>query len=144
MPVRRWRRRPVDALANRMRHSTMVSGSPVFGARTIRSTVSHLGNHEKAPVGGGGSDAAVVGPETGPNARRWDSSDLLSLRELRREEEEATTTTPRFRAEDIKELVMERNIPVCGPDDKAKVKETLIREPLRVCERQPGMGDRAE
>ena len=75
LPVRRWRRRTVGALANRMSHaggfSIMVSGSPDFCARTTRSTVrgvevpnrqrtSYFGNHEKTPVGRGGSDAAVV------------------------------------------------------------------------------------
>ena len=84
--VRRCRRRPVDTLANRMSHaggvSMVVSGSPDFVARTTRSTVrgvevpnrqrtSYFGNHEKTPVGRGGSDAAVVVQ----NARRWDSSD---------------------------------------------------------------------
>ena len=65
----------MDALANRMSHaggfSIMVSGSPDFCARTTRRTVrgvevpnrqrtSYFGDHEKTPVGRGGSDAAVV------------------------------------------------------------------------------------
>ena len=64
LPVRRWRRQPVDALARRMLHegdvSIMVSGRPDFGARTSRSTASYLGTREKAPVGKGDSDAAVA------------------------------------------------------------------------------------
>ena len=47
----------------------------------------------------------------------------LSMRELRQEEEELQPepkkllplSWKRFRAEEIKELVMERKIPVCGP-----------------------------
>ena len=46
LPVRRWRRRPVDALAHRMRHegdfSIMVSGSPDPRERTTRSKVRRL------------------------------------------------------------------------------------------------------
>ena len=75
LPVRRWRRRPVDAQAQRMRHegdvSIKVSGNPEFRERTIRSNVrrievsnrqqtNYLGNHEKAPTGRGGSDEAIV------------------------------------------------------------------------------------
>ena len=73
-PIRRWKRRPFDALRNRMRHDTgvsiMVSGCPGFVARATRGIVrgvevtnrqrtSYFG-HEKARVGRGGSDAAVV------------------------------------------------------------------------------------
>ena len=46
----------------------------------------------------------------------------------------------RFRAEVIKELAMERTIPIGGPDGKTKVKEALIRDLLRWCERQTGTG----
>ena len=69
----------------------------------------------------------------------------LALRELRQEEEELQPerkrllphTWKRFRAEEINELAMERNIPVRGPDGQAKVKDALIRDLLRWCERQP-------
>ena len=75
LPDRRWKRRSVDALANRMCHdgdvSIMVSGSSDSGGRTTRSIArgveapnrqrtSYLSNLEKAPFGRGGSDAAVV------------------------------------------------------------------------------------
>ena len=71
----RWRRRLVDALAHRMRHeddvSIMVSGRPDFGERKTRGEVrrvevsnrqqtNYSGHHEKAPVGQGGGDRAVV------------------------------------------------------------------------------------
>ena len=69
----------------------------------------------------------------------------LALRELRQEKEELQPERKRllphgwkrFQADEIKELAMERNIPVCGPDGKTKVKEALIRDLLRWCERQP-------
>ena len=69
----------------------------------------------------------------------------LALREVRREEEERQPERKRllppdwkrFRTQEIKELAMERIIPVCGPDGKAKAKEALIRDLLRWCERQP-------
>ena len=75
LPVRRWRRRPVDALSHRMRHvddvSIMVSDCPDFGERKTRGEVrrvevsnrqqtTYSGHHENAPVGRGGGDRAVV------------------------------------------------------------------------------------
>ena len=68
----------------------------------------------------------------------------LALREPRKQEEELQPERKRLlphgwksvRAEEIKELAMERNIPVCGPDGKTKVKEALIRDLLRWCERE--------
>ena len=78
----------------------------------------------------------------------WDSSDLLcaelSTKGGRASARAEETTSPprwkRFQAEEIKELVMEWNIPVCGLDGKAKVKEALVQDLLRWCERQPEMG----
>ena len=46
----------------------------------------------------------------------------------------------RFRAEEIEELALERNIPICGPNGKPQVKEALIRDLLRWCERQTDTG----
>ena len=69
------RRRPLDALAHRMRHeddvSIMVSGRSDFGERKTRGEVrgvevsnkqqtNFCGHHGKAPVGRGGSDRVVV------------------------------------------------------------------------------------
>ena len=68
----------------------------------------------------------------------------LALRELRRQEEELQPERKkllppgwkRIRAEEIKELALERNISMTGPDGKRQVKEALIRDLLRWCERQ--------
>ena len=65
----------------------------------------------------------------------------LAVREFGQEEEklqpERKKLLPpgwqRFRAEEIKELAMERNIPICEPNGKPQVKETLIRDLLRWC-----------
>ena len=72
----------------------------------------------------------------------------LALRELRQEEEELQPERKRLlppgwkriRAEEIKELAMERNIPIGGPTGKPQVKVALIRDLLRWCERQPAIG----
>ena len=72
----------------------------------------------------------------------------LALRELRHEEEELQPERKklllrgwkRFRVEEIKELAMERNISIYGPDGKPQVKEALIRDMLRWCERQTETG----
>ena len=42
-----------------------------------RQQTNYFGIHEKAPVGRGGGDRAIVVLVTGPNAIRWDSSDWL-------------------------------------------------------------------
>ena len=63
----------------------------------------------------------------------------LPLRELRQEEEELQLERKkllplgwkRLRAEEMKELAMERNIPICGPNGKPQVNEALIRDLLR-------------
>ena len=72
----------------------------------------------------------------------------LALRELRQEEEELQPERKKllppgwksFRTEEIKELAMEQNIPICGPNGKPQVKEALIRDLLRWCERQTETG----
>ena len=61
---------------------------------------------------------------TGPSARQW----AISF---------AGTPPRRYRVEEIKELAVERNISTSGPDGKPLVKEALIRDLLRWCERQP-------
>ena len=72
----------------------------------------------------------------------------LALREHRQEKEELQPERnkllpldwKRFRAEEIKELAMERDIPICGPNGKHQVKEALIRDLLCWCERQAETG----
>ena len=72
----------------------------------------------------------------------------LALRELRQEVEELQPERKkilppgwkRFRAGNIKELALELNIPICGPNGKPQVKEALIRDLMRWCERQTDTG----
>ena len=127
----------------------MVSGSPESGARTTRSTVRRVeisnwqqtryrGNREKTPVGRSDSDAAAV-VQRQDRTRETVGHLRLALREIRREEEELQPERrrrlppnwKRFRAEEVKELVIVQNILVCGTDGKGKVKEELIRDVLR-------------
>ena len=97
-----------------------------------RQQASDLRNHEKAPVEG----AVPQLLWSRDRAEREMVGHLrLALRELRREEEEQRKRLlppgwKRFRAEEIKEVVMERSVPVGGPDGKTKVKEALIRDLL--------------
>ena len=155
--VGRWRRRLVHAVAHRMRFeddvSIMVYGRPDPSERKTRSdvrrvevsnqqqTTNYNDHHEKASVGRGCSDRAV----SRDMAERETVGQVRSaLRELRRQEEELQPERKkllppgwkRIRAEEIKELALERNISMTGPDGKRQVKEALIRDLLRWCERQ--------
>ena len=141
LPVRRWRRRPVDALARRTLRegdvSIMVSGSPEFGERTTRSEVrreeastkqqtNYFGNHENAPVGRGGGDRAVVVEGQG---RTRDAAPIGTAGTLTRggrtsaREKETTPTwleeIPSGRDQGT-QLAVERNIPICGPNVSAR------------------------
>ena len=88
-----------------------------------RQQTNYSGNREKAPVGRGGGDRAVVVQGLG---RARDSGTAP----IRRKEEELQPGRKkllppgwkRFRAEEIKELAMERNISIYGPDGKPQVK----------------------
>ena len=117
-------RRRVDALARRMLRegdvSIMVSGSPGFGERTTRSEVrrvgvsnrqqtNYFGSHEKAPVGRGGGDRALVVQGQG-RTRDGGTAPIGSTgtptRGGRTSARAKETTPPgwkRFRAEEIKE-----------------------------------------
>ena len=86
-------------------------------------------------------EAAVAERETVGQLR-------IALRELRHEEEELQPGRKkllppgwkRYRVEEIKELALERNMSTSGPDGKPLVKEALIRDLLRWCERQTETG----
>ena len=125
---RTWRRRPVEALAHRVRHeddvSIMVSEGRDFGERKIRGEVRRVdvSNRQQtnyyghqAPVGRGGGDRAVV--VQGPGRTRDSGTALWQLRheedELQHERKKLLPLGwERFRVEEIKELAMERNISV--------------------------------
>ena len=100
-----------------------------------RQQTNHSGHHEKARVG------SLAERETVGQLR-------LALRELRFEEEELQPVRKkllplgwkRYRVEEIKGLAVERNISTSGPDGKPLVKEALIRDLLRRCERQTETG----
>ena len=132
--VGRWRRRLVHAVAHRMRYeddvSIMVYGRPDPGERKTRSevrrvevsnqqqTTNYYDHHERASVGRVCSDRAVVVQGQG---RTRDSG-------TGHRAEETTATWL--------ELALERKISMTGPDGKRQVKEALIRDLLRWCERE--------
>ena len=142
---------PVAALAHRMLHegdvSIIVSDNPDFGERTTRSEVrraevsnrqqtNYFGNHEKAPVGRDGGDRAVV--VQGQGRTRDGGTAPIGSSGTQTRGGRTSARAKRFRAEEIKEL--EQNVSVCRPNGKLQVKEVLIRDLLRWCERQTELG----
>ena len=95
-----------------------------------RQQTHYFGHHEKAPVGRGRGDRAVVVQGQGERE---------TVGQLRLAQPERNKLPPlgwkRFRAEEIKELAVERNIPIGGPNGKPQVNEALTRDLLRWCKR---------
>ena len=118
--------------------SIMISGRPDFGERKTRSevrrvevsdkqqTTNYSGNHEKAPVGRGGSDRAVVVQrqgrtrDSGTAPTGFAGTPLRGGRTSARAEETTARSWKRHGLEEIKELALERNISMTGPDGKPR------------------------